>query len=332
MLDALFIGASYHLTLMSPLASFITRLTSYSWGSGAEIITAIATVLALVVASLAIRAKRRDDRRADRLHRVNRQLSEFYGKLSILYEAGMRDWCSFIAQQGNDSKNLGREFVRFFPFEEKEEEPITAFNPSPPTAEQLKAYRKWLKTLFMKTNERMLDVIYANADLVIGKSMPPVLILFAEHVASLRLLQLTLDEEELKEQRGSKSFLLDDWREYVKLMAPYPGDIGYYIGASFEVLKEQQERLLSTHGTPLTEKQIARKIKLLQWKKESYWCKKEFEVRTKAGQHYVYKPVPKPESELQEWLNRLVARVRTVISWPAVRLSKHSSKFLSAKA
>ncbi len=286
------------------LKSF-TEMVDLYWGSvldglTADGITAAAAVLALMAGFWAIKAKRRDDRRADRLNRVNRQLSDFYGKLSILYEAGMRDWCSFIIQYGNDSKILGREFVRFFPFEEKEDEPITRFNPEAPNAEQLKAYRKWLRTLFLKTNERMLEVIYANADLIIGKSMPPVLILFAEHVASVRLMQLTLEEEEHKEALGSKSTMLDDWRAYVNLMAPYPGDIGYYIGASFEILKAEQERLLSTHDKPLTEKVIADKIKLSMWEKESYWGRREYEARTAAGQDYEYKPIPKPELESQE--------------------------------
>jgi hypothetical protein len=284
--------------------SFI-EMADLHWGSvlnglTADGVTAAAAVIALMAGFWAIKAKRRDDRRADRLNRVNRQLSDFYGKLSILYEAGMRDWCSFILQHGNDSKILGREFVRFFPFEEKEDEPITRFNPEAPNAEQLKAYRKWLRTLFLKTNERMLEVIYANADLIIGKSMPPVLILFAEHVASVRLMQLTLEEEELKEELGSKSVMLDDWRAYVKLMAPYPGDIGYYIGASFEVLKAEQERLLSTHDKPVTEKVIEARIIKSMWEKESYWNRKEYEARTAAGQVYEYKPLPKPEPEPRE--------------------------------
>ncbi len=256
------------------------------WGNIAEIVTAVATIAAVVVAIRTIKAKRVDDRRADRLNRINQQLSQLYGKLSILYETGMRDWCSFIEQHGNDSKIFAREFVRFFPSGENEDELTTKFDPPPPTAEQLKAYRRWLKTLFTKTNEKMLEVIYTNADLVIGKSMPQVLILFAQHVSSMRLLQITLEEEERKEESRSKSAILDDWREYVKLMAPYPGDTGYYIGACFEVLKEEQEKLLSTHETPLTEMEIAQKIEAAQQNKAEYWDKKEVEIRAERKQHY----------------------------------------------
>jgi hypothetical protein len=66
------------------------------WGSAPDWITALAAMGALIGGYLTIRAKREDDRRADRLNRINRQLSDFYGKLSIVYEAGTRDWCSFI--------------------------------------------------------------------------------------------------------------------------------------------------------------------------------------------------------------------------------------------
>lgn len=85
------------------------------WGNFAEIVTAGATIAAVVVAIRTIQAKRVDDRRTDRLNRINQQLSQLYGKLSILYETGMRDWCSFIEQHGNDSKMHAREFVQFFP-------------------------------------------------------------------------------------------------------------------------------------------------------------------------------------------------------------------------
>lgn len=247
------------------------------WGNVAEIFTAGATIAAVGVAIHTIWAKRADDRRADRLNRINQQLSQLYGKLSILYEIGMRDWCSFIEQHGNDSKIFAREFVRFFPNGENEDDL------PPPTAEQLKAYRRWLKTLFTKTNEKMLEVIYANADLVIGKNMPRVLILFAQHVSSMRLLQVTLEEEEDKIKAGLESAILDDWREYVKLMAPYPDDTGYYIGACFEVLKEEQEKLLSTHEAPLTEMEIARRIEVAQQNNVEGWNKREIEVRAVRG-------------------------------------------------
>lgn len=253
------------------------------WGNIAEITTAFATVAAVVVAIRTINAKRVDDRRTDRLNRINQQLSQLYGKLSILYETGMRDWCSFIEQHGSDSKIFAREFVQFFPSRENVDGLPTTFDPLPPTAEQLKAYRKWLKTLFTKTNEKMLEVIYANADLVIGKSMPQVLILFAQHVSSMRLLQVTLEEEERKEESGSKSAILDDWREYVKLMATYPGDTGFYIGACFEVLKEEQERLLSTYETPLSEMEIAQKIEAAHRNKAAFWKKREVEIKAERA-------------------------------------------------
>jgi hypothetical protein len=268
------------------------------FGNVSESITAVAALLALVVAVVTIRAKRSDDRRADKLSRINRQISELYGKLSILDEAGGRNWYAFVSHHSNDLKILGREFMRFFPYDVRKDEPITQFNPPPPKAEQLEAYRKWLRTLFMKTNEGMLEVIYNNADLAIGQKMPQVFVSFAEHVASLRILLLKLDEEEkLDEDRVVKGVFLNDWREYVKLMAPHPGgSMGHYIGASYEILKEEQERLLSTHDTPLTEKEIAHKIVIRQWEKEDYWCKREYEVRTAAGEIYEYKPVPKPKS------------------------------------
>jgi hypothetical protein len=269
------------------------------WGNVAEITTAIATVFAVAVAVATIIAKRRDDRRADRLTRINRQLSEFYGKLSILYEAGMSDWLSFVYQHGNDSQQPNKHFRRFFPYEVKESEPITQFNPPPPTAEQLAAYRKWLRTLFMKTNEGMLEVIYSNVDLVVGKKMPQVFVVFASHVASLRLLLLTLDEEERIVEQGGTSTLLGDWRQYVSLMSEHPGGrIGFYLNATFEVLKEEQEKLLSTDDEPLTEIQIAENIRVSVNEEARKWRDLEHEARAAVGQHYNKNLAPEIEKEV----------------------------------
>jgi hypothetical protein len=252
-----------------------------------------------VVAIATIIAKRKDDRRADRLLRINRQLSEFYGKLSILYEAGMSDWLSFVYQHGNDSQQLSKHFRRFFPYEVKESEPITRFNPPPPTAEQLTAYRKWLRTLFMRTNERMLEVIYANVDLVVGRKMPQVLVTFASHVASLRLLLLTLDEEERLVAEGGASALLSDWTQYVSLMSEHPGGrLGFYLNAAFEVLKQEQEKLLSTLEEPLTEVQIAEEIRKAVNKEAQKWRALEHEARAAAGQHYDKNLAPEMEKEV----------------------------------
>lgn len=283
--------ASVSLAASTRTVTIVT--TKHDWGSVPTQISAVAAVLALIVAITTIVTKRLGDLRADRLSRINRQLSQLYGKLLILNDAGGRNWLSFVSRHGNDLKVLGKEFMRFFPYDEKPEEPITFFNPTDPNAEQLKAYRQWLKNIFMKTNEAMLEAIYGNADLVVGQEMPQVFVTFAEHVDSLKILIMRLDEEE----KLANSEFLDNWREYASLTAPHPaGGMGHYISAAYEVLKETQEGLLSTYfKSPPTEKQLAKKIKRIQWEKEDFWCKREYEIRTAAGQFYEYKPVPRPE-------------------------------------
>ncbi len=269
------------------------------WKNVAEITTAIATVCAVAVAISTIIAKRRDDRRANRLARINRQLSEFYGKLSILYEAGMSDWLSFVYQHGNDLPQLDKHFRRFFPYAVKEGEPTTKFNPPPPTAEQLAAYRKWLRTLFMKTNERILEVIYSNVDLVVGRKMPKVFVTFASHVASLRLLLLALDEEERVVANNGESALLNNWQQYVSLMNEHPGGrIGFYLNAAFEVLKEEQEKLLSTDEEPLTEIQIAERVRISVNAEAQKWRDLEHKARAAVGQHYDKDKDPGIEDEV----------------------------------
>jgi hypothetical protein len=134
----------------------------------------------------------------------------------------------------------------------------------------------------MKTNEDMQKVILDNADLVVGKEMPVVLADFTEHVASLKILSIRCAEEE----KLSNNEFLDNWQNYTKIMTIHPSDLIHYVNAGFEVLKEEQERLLSTSGMPLTEEDIESAIRYKAWEKKVAFCIEEREQRSRIDQVY----------------------------------------------
>jgi hypothetical protein len=80
------------------LVEFLLKL-----GTPAQLLSAAAATTGVGVAITAINAKRRDERRADRLKRLSRQLSDLYGKLQMLHETGARHWRHFLEQHGTDS-------------------------------------------------------------------------------------------------------------------------------------------------------------------------------------------------------------------------------------
>src|SRR3954470_3086613 len=92
---------------------------------------------------------RREGKRAARLERLGKQLSNLYGPLFARYEIGERHWFAFLEKYSKDPM-LEVEFKRFFP----EDRDFAA-----PDATALEAYRSWMKTIFMPTNTAMEKVM-----------------------------------------------------------------------------------------------------------------------------------------------------------------------------
>src|SRR5206468_1888036 len=83
--------------------------------------------------------------RAERLARVNRQLSEFYGPVLAMSHATREAWDAFRseyrAQGGSywDPKN-------------------------PPSEEEARVYRIWMSTVFIPINLRVYELVLSKAD------------------------------------------------------------------------------------------------------------------------------------------------------------------------
>lgn len=83
-----------------------------------EIIVAyIAIFFTLLGIFIQIRAKRKDDKLAAQLERLDKQLSDLYGPLYALYESGDKQWRAFLKEF---SPHKDPEyFLGFFPTLEK---------------------------------------------------------------------------------------------------------------------------------------------------------------------------------------------------------------------
>ena len=107
--------------------------------------------------------------RAERLERVNRQLSDFYGPLFARTHASKRAWDAFrIKYRPNH--------VMFFDTSE------------PIIEDDLKAWRLWMETVFMPNNLQIYELITSKADLLIESEMPNCLLEFCAHTTSFQAL------------------------------------------------------------------------------------------------------------------------------------------------
>jgi hypothetical protein len=85
--------------------------------------------------------------RKDRLDRVNRQLSELYGPLLALVSASHESWEAF------------RRHYRTTTWSYWDPE-------DPPNQEEERAWRQWMRHVFMPLNERMMELVITKSDLL----------------------------------------------------------------------------------------------------------------------------------------------------------------------
>jgi hypothetical protein len=154
--------------------------------------------------------------RKDRLDRINRQLSDFYGPLLSLSEAGNGAWRAF---RGRWRPGPGSYWT---------ESP-------PPTDDEKAAWRLWMTTVFMPLNRRMRDIVIGKADLLDEDEMPSCLIELCAHVATYEAVLARWDKGDFSEHKAYANFPT--------------AELGDYASRSFRRLKGEQGRLLQSKPT-----------------------------------------------------------------------------------
>jgi hypothetical protein len=150
--------------------------------------------------------------RHERLSRVNRQLTEFYGPLLALTQSNRRIFEEFVTRHHRAGG------VSPFVAEDG------------PTEAELVEWRLWFTTVFMPNIRRMRGIVVDRADLLMESSMPVVLLALCAHVSGY---EITISRWESR-----------DYSEHTSVVA-YPGqELDDYVSGAFAVLKRQQTRLL----------------------------------------------------------------------------------------
>jgi hypothetical protein len=149
--------------------------------------------------------------RQERLSRVNRQLSDFYGPLLALVESNRQIFEAFAA------------------FHRRPDGTSPFGGGGSATDLELVEYRLWFGTVFLPNIRRMRDIVVDHADLLIEESMPPVLLKLCAHVSGYEITTTRWD-------RG-------DYSQHLSVVA-YPEDVWEYARTSFAKLKHEQATLL----------------------------------------------------------------------------------------
>jgi len=147
--------------------------------------------------------------RKDRLDRVTRQLSDFYGPLLALSSANAAAWETF--------RRRHRPGMGFW-------------NDPPPTPDDAAAWRLWMTTVFVPANRRMRDVVVNKADLLDEDDMPQAMLDLCAHVAAYEPILRRWEDGDFSEHHVSLNFPSEDLQAY--------------LSRSFRGLKAEQNKLL----------------------------------------------------------------------------------------
>ncbi len=185
-----------------------------------EVVTLIGVCIAVIGYFIKYRMDLRLAQRNDRLERINRQLSEFYGPLLALTRSSGQSWQAFRQRYrppGSES------FWKSDP---------------PPTKEDTIAWRLWMTTVFMPVHQRMMELVLNRADLIEEPEMPPSLLDLCAHVNGYQAILKEWETGEISTARENNISVVN-----------FPGEeLAEYAATAFGRLKAEQAELLGSTG------------------------------------------------------------------------------------
>ena len=198
-----------------------------------EAVALIGVCIAVIGYFIKYRIDLRLAQRNDRLERINRQLSEFYGPLLALTRSSGQSWQAFRQRYrppGSES------FWKSDP---------------PPTRDDTIAWRLWMTTVFMPVHQRMMELVLNRADLIEEPEMPPCLLDLCAHVNGYQAILKEWETGEISMARADNISVVN-----------FPGqELAEYAATAFSRLKAEQARLLgSTEKTGRSSKRTWRGV------------------------------------------------------------------------
>jgi hypothetical protein len=182
-----------------------------------EAVALIGVCIAVIGYFVKYRTDLRLAQRDDRLERINRQLSEFYGPLLALTRSSGQSWQAFRKRYRPGEGSFWR-------------------SDPPPTRDDVVAWRLWMTTVFMPVHQRMMELVLSRADLIEEPDMPPCLLALCAHVNGYQAILREWETGEISTEREDNISVVN-----------FPGDeLAEYAAAAFSRLKAEQAALLGS--------------------------------------------------------------------------------------
>src|SRR5215217_6662099 len=157
------------------------------------------------------------EQRNDRLERINRQLSEFYGPLLALTRSSGESWQAFRKRYRPGAGSFW-----------KRDPPLTV--------EDAAAWRLWMTTVFVPVHQQMMELVLNRAHLIEEPDMPPCLLTLCAHVNGYQAILKEWETGEISIEREDNLSIVN-----------FPGEeLAAYAAIAFSRLKAEQAELLGS--------------------------------------------------------------------------------------
>jgi hypothetical protein len=196
--------------------------TSYTTGEGDKSkmsAIVVGVLIAVIPAVLGYAVSFANNVKASQLALVNRQLEKLYGPLYAVTQANDATWTQFSLTHWPNHR-------RYY------------FDPAaPPTIEQVKTWRIWIRNVFQPMNLQMEHAIVGNSQLGLGNDMPRVFQkLIAQTEAYKAIIATWKDSDDTRPDFASPN-------ANTVAGLNYPTGIIGCVSDSFKALKDRQEFL-----------------------------------------------------------------------------------------
>ncbi|SRR5712691_5830269 len=197
------------------------------------LVSALAVLLAAFIPYLILKkqlvAQQRTLTQQEKLKRLESQISDFYGPLLALTQAGEKLWEEFCREQKRSSTDF---------FEKRSDG-----SDGPPTAENIESYKRVVQAVFTPINERRERLVFEHAARVEEAPFPEVLVNLVAHVAEFRSVMGRWNTQH--SAADALEAYKKDGKEVFQPRFPYPAqELKRYSTQTFQQLTQARDALL----------------------------------------------------------------------------------------
>lgn len=190
--------------------------------------TGVATAILIAVGtgSIGYVIQQISDHRRAEIAALNTKIEKLYGPLYAITRANDETWTAFYREWWSNEQKNGKVY-----FDDRD----------PPSIEQVRMWRLWMRSVFQPLNLRAEDLIVSNAQLIVGPGYPKAFDAMVAHTESYKAI---IAAWELSDKSGSTPSTLG--ARNIPLL-PYPKNLSKCVEREYQQIVSERDRLENSY-------------------------------------------------------------------------------------